>query len=277
MAKETTGLRSIAESRGEMLQIDPRKLKVEPGWNQREEGPDLDAHIDTLAQSIAQVGVREPLRVVWKDGDGYVRSGHCRLRASIRAIEHYKAELKTVPVIAENRYATDADQVCGQIIDNSGKPLTAFETAKVLKKLIDLGWSGQDIAAKIGKSASYVSQVLDLLLLPQNIMDMVKRGEVSATLAIQTYKSLNEDAGAAAAKLREAVGVAQGEGRKRAMPKDMTSDKPQALKAFIRDIFQGADVMKPDGDDGIVVVRMTLEDFEALQARVGFDITVGEE
>lgn len=277
MAKTETGLRSIADSRGEMLRVDPRKLNVEPGWNSREESPELDAHIDMLAQSIKEVGVREPLRVVWKDGQAYVRSGHCRLRGALRAIEHYQSDLKTVPVINEDRYSSDADQVLGQIVDNSGKPLTAFETAKVFKRLMDLGWQAKDIAAKCGKSQAHVSQILDYLLLPANIKEMVLRGEVSATLAIQTYKSLNEDAGATAAKLKEAVDTAHSSGRNRAMPKDMTGEKPVPVRQFVRTIFEGADVIKPDGDDGIVMIRMTMEDWQAFSERFGLDITPGQE
>lgn len=264
MAK-TTGLASMAEGRQDVHKIDPRKLKIEPGWNSREPSPELDAHIDMLAQSIAQVGVRTPLKAIFRDGEAFIRSGHCRLAASLRAIEVYGAELKTVPVMAEDRYATDADQVLGQIIDNEGKPLTAFEKAKVYKRLMDLGWDQTSIAAKSGVSQSHVSQVLDMLLLPNNIREMVARGEVSATLAIQTFKACNEDGEEAYKQLKEAVTAAKSEGRQRAKPSDM-GEKRDSLKKRLRNAFEGADIQ--DAGD-IVTIRINREDWEDIRADCG--------
>lgn len=275
---DKTGLKSIAEGRSDMHRVDPRKLQVEAGWNQRENTSELATHIDMLAQSIAQVGVREPLRVVWRDGQAFVRSGHCRLAASLRAIEVYKAELKTVPVIGEDRHSTPADQFLGQIIDNSGKPLSAFETAKVYKKLIDLGWAGKDIAAKCGVSQAHVSQVLDYLSLPDNLKAMVISGQVSGTLVIKMLKDANGDAGKVIEQLKEAVGVAASQGRKRAMPKDMQGgEKRPGLRKLLKDAFEGSDVIAPDGDEGIVLIRMTTEDFEHVSSALGLDITIGKE
>ena len=97
-------------------------------------------HIDMLAKSIAEIGVKKPLVVYWEDGKAYVSDGHCRLMAAIRAIEVYKAEIKTVPVVTDDRYANEADRIFGQIVHNQGKPFSQLEQAKVFKKLVDLGW-----------------------------------------------------------------------------------------------------------------------------------------
>lgn len=270
------GLRSIADTRGEMLRIDPRKLKIETGWNQREEGAELDAHIDQLAQSIAEVGVRNPLKVVWKDGEAYVRSGHCRLRAAIKAIDVYKADLKNVPVIAEERYADEATQMLGQIIDNDGKPLSAFETAKIYKKLVDLGWQHQDIAKKCGKSASHVSQTLDLLLLPKDVKALVNEGKVSTTLAIQTFKANDESSVKTVKQLNQAVETAKSDGRTKAKPSDVNgTGKPSGnIRSIVKNAFEGCQVLSKSGEDGIVIIRMSVEDFNEIQASLGIGIEV---
>jgi len=44
-----------------------------------------------------------------------VRDGHCRVRATMRAIEHYKADIKTVSVISVT-ICNDADLILNQVI-----------------------------------------------------------------------------------------------------------------------------------------------------------------
>src|SRR6185369_14107363 len=108
MAK-ATGIAQFSEGRSDVHRVDPRKLVLVPGFNMREESPELDEHIDELAQSIAEIGVKKPIEVKLEDGKLLVREGHCRTRAAIRAIEVYKADLKTVPVISVDRYASDEE------------------------------------------------------------------------------------------------------------------------------------------------------------------------
>ena len=79
-------------------------------------------HIDQLALSIAEIGVRKPIEVKLVNGQLIVRDGHCRTRATMRAIEHYKADIKTVPVVSVDRYANDADLILNQVITIAGKP-----------------------------------------------------------------------------------------------------------------------------------------------------------
>src|SRR5882757_2418185 len=145
MAK-STGIAQFSQGSSDVFKIDPRKLFLKPNWNTRDESPELEAHIDMLAQSIAEIGVKEPISVRLEDGKLWVINGHCRTLATLRAIEHYKAEIKTVPVIAEDRYANEADLVLQQIVRNSGKPLTTMEQAKVFKKLLDMGWQQAEIS-----------------------------------------------------------------------------------------------------------------------------------
>lgn len=259
-----SSLKELSEGRSDILKIDPRKIRIKEGWNSREETPDLDAHIDMLAQSISQIGVKKPIEVTMENGEPYVTDGHCRVRAALRAIEVYKADLKTIPVIPVDRYSSEADRVASQIIGNSGKPLTSFEQAKVYKKLLDLGWKGVEIASKIGKSPAHVTQVLDLLTLPENIKAMVLRGEVSGTMAIGTLKAANGDAGKAANELKEAVATANTEGRTRAMPKDTVAGAKRVnVGKAVRDAFEYAEI--DDSGDTHVIITMPIEHFKVLR------------
>ena len=82
MAK-ATGIAQFSQGRSDINRIDPRLLVIVPGFNMREESPELDVHIDMLAQSIAEVGVKKPIEVKLEDGKLLVREGHCRARALI--------------------------------------------------------------------------------------------------------------------------------------------------------------------------------------------------
>lgn len=254
---EKGGLKSIADGRSDIFKIDPRKLAVKDGWNMREQSAELAEHIDMLAQSIAQIGVKEPLTVYWEQGKAYISDGHCRLAASIRAIEYYKAELKTVPVKTEDRYSSEAERVLSQLVRNSGKPLTAFEQSKVYKRLIDLGWQANEIGAKVGLSPARVSQILDLQTLPKPVQAMVVNGEVSASMAVSTVKA--EGSGATAV-LKDAVATAKAEGRKRAMPKD-TGEPRQNIKTLVSEIFERVTI---DDSGDMVQIEMANEDWQTL-------------
>lgn len=215
-----SGISQFSVGRSDVHRVDPRVLIIRHGWNTRDESSELEAHIDALAQSIAEIGVRKPIEVKLEDGELVVKDGHCRTRAAMLAITKYGADLKTVPVISVDRYANDADLILNQVISNSGKPLTVLEQAKVFKKLIDMGWNQSDIAKKVGFSNGRISQILEFLILPPMLQQYIIDGRVSATMVMNTYKRHVGDVNAAVAELEAALAVAASEGRTRAMPKD---------------------------------------------------------
>lgn len=266
MAKNVEGrIRDFAEGRGDLLRIDPRKINVKPNWNSRDfADPANIEHIEQLAGSIAEVGVKEPLRVYLEEGKIWLTNGECRLRATMMAIAR-GIDIKTVPAIAEDRYANEADRIFSQISSNSGKPFTTLEQAKVYKKLLDLGWMAKDIATKAGISPARVSQVLDLLTLPEPIKQMVTNGQVSATMAVTAVKEHNPQE--AVKVLQDAVVEAQQQGRTKAKPSDTakTEAKPphDKLKGIIRDAFEYSDV--DNTDDEMVVIKMPTEHWEKIR------------
>lgn len=266
MAK-TSGLASLSEGRSDLLKIDPRNLSVKANWNSRDmNDPSNIEHVDELAKSIAEIGVQVPLIAYWEDGKAYVSSGHCRLAATIRAIEVYKAEIKTVPVQIADRYANEADRIFGQIVHNQGKPFTPLEQAKVFKRLLDLGWQQNDIAKKAGMTASRVSQILDLLTLPEGVKVMVTAGKVSATLAVQT---VNDQGGTAAEKaLKEGLKVANKEGKSKVTASNLEGSTRINLKKLVRDALKQSDI---NDTAEIVLIRMSEEDFAAIIDAVDFN------
>jgi DNA-directed RNA polymerase specialized sigma subunit len=102
--------------------------------------------------------------------------------AGLQAVMHLieeGVEIKTVPVMVEDRHANEADRIFSQIVHNAGKPLTQLEQAKVFKRLVDLGWAQKDIALKAGISGGRVSQLLELLILPVILQKYIIEGKAS--------------------------------------------------------------------------------------------------
>ena len=169
-------LKDFSEGRTDVYKIDPRRLQIRPDWNSRDfSDPANQQHVEELAKSIAEVGVREPLKVFVENDVPYITNGECRYRAVMLCIER-GIEIKTVPVMGEDRFANEADRLFTQFVSNSGKQFSALENAKLFKRLIDLGWQQNDIAKKTGFSAGRISQVLELLTLPLVLQQFIKIG-----------------------------------------------------------------------------------------------------
>ncbi len=262
-----TGITSLSQGRSDLLKIDPRQLHIKAGWNLRDmSAADTVEHIDMLAQSIAEIGVQVPLRAYWEDGKAWITSGHCRLAGAIKAINVYKAELKTVPVQIEDRYANEADRILGQIVHNSGKPFSQLEQAKVFKKLVDLGWQQGDIAKKIGISASRVSQVLDLLTLPQAVKAMVSAGTVSPTLAVAT---VSVNGSQAEQVLKAGLESAKADGKSKVTAANLSGDSRKAnIRTIIKDCLDSSDV--DDDASEFVVIKMPTEKWKLLRDESGW-------
>lgn len=222
--------------RGDLFRLDPALLNIREGWNARDpESPDNKAHIEELAQSIFEVGVKEPLTVILDQTDGkvYIDNGHMRYFAVKLAMER-GAEIKSVPAKLADKGASEADRVFTQILANSGKPLTPLEMAGTFKRLIDFGWTEDQIAARAGKVRTYVADLLKLRAAPAAIQKQVRAGKISATQAIATIRKNKGDTGKAAKEVTRAVKTAEKTGKKKATAKTLGT---KSVKTEMKEIF----------------------------------------
>lgn len=262
------GMKEIALGRSDIYRMSIDDLHVKDGWNSRvtDFNPE-DADDLALAQSISQVGVKQPLTVYWEDSKTWISDGHRRYGAAKYARDVLGAEIKSVPVQTEERFSSEADRVFSQIVRNSGKPLSPIEQASVFKRLIDLGWTIKDLEMKTGMSRNRIVDLLELQAAPVAVTEMVKTGKVSATLAITTLKKHEGDGRKTATELSRAVDKAESQGKTRATAKHLETEKPKSLKDRLRSLFQDAAITSIV--DGYVV---ELSDEQYAELRTALDL-----
>lgn len=255
-------IKDISKGRTDVYKLAPSDLHIKPDWNTRDiTTPENVEHIEQLAKSIAEIGVREPLKVVWEDNKAYITNGHCRYHAIKLAIKN-GAEIVSVPVLVEDRHANEADRIFTQIASNSGKPFTQLEQAKVFKKLLDLGWKQTDIASKAGVSNGRVSQILELLTLPEGVKKMVADGSVSPSMAMQTVKTEGDKE--AEKKLTTAVKEAKKEGKSRAMPKHVGERGPSPLRVVKDAIEKAFEEQRFDESENMVTLSFPESEWQKI-------------
>lgn len=271
-AGEVVGLKALSNGRSDQYRINPYLLNIKPGWNARDlTAVDNAEHVDELAKSIAAIGVQQPLTVYAEGHKVFVSDGHVRHAATLRAIEVYGAEVKTVPVQTESRGSNEADRILSQITRNSGKPLTPVEKAKVVKQLYDFGWTVEEISAKIGHTVLRVNQLLDLHAAPEAVKALIANGEVSSTLAQQVLNKSGGDGEAALEVLTDAVEAAKAEGKDKATAKHV--DGKVTPKVVVKTVGEKlskpfANVLEDIDDDTAetaeVKIVLTVKDFREL-------------
>lgn len=152
--------------------ISMRISLVEPNRDQPRKYFD-DAAISELADSVRQFGVIQPLLVQKKDGYYEIIAGERRWRAA------KKAGLKEVPVIVKNFSGQEAVEV--SLIENiQREDLNPIEEAKAYERLVhDFGMSQEEVAGRVSKSRSAVTNSMRLLKLGEDIQRMVENGSIS--------------------------------------------------------------------------------------------------
>lgn len=126
-----------------------------------------------LVSSIKETGILQPL-VVAKTPAGYqIIAGERRWRAA------KIAGLATIPVIVKETTAREMLEMA--IVENvQREDLNPIERAQSFERLIEeFGLPVSEIAKRIGKSDSYVSNTLRLLTLPDAIKDGLMSGAIT--------------------------------------------------------------------------------------------------
>ncbi len=128
-----------------------------------------------LAASIAEMGVLQPILVRPLDDGSYeLIAGERRWRAAQRA------GLTTIPAVI--RVTDDVSSVEQALVENLHRQdLTALEEAAAYQQLLDeFGLTHDQIATRVGKSRSAITNSLRLLGLPPAVQHLLADGQLSA-------------------------------------------------------------------------------------------------
>lgn len=135
-----------------------------------------DAGLDELAESIRAQGLIQPIIVTPLHSDTYtIIAGERRWRAAQRA------GLATVPVVV--RAVRDDRQLLElALVENLQRTdLDPIEEAEAFQALLaDFGLSHEEVAQRVGRSRSAISNALRLLRLPESVRDLLRTGALTA-------------------------------------------------------------------------------------------------
>jgi ParB family transcriptional regulator, chromosome partitioning protein len=143
--------------------------------------------IAELADSITKVGLLQPI-IVRAQGEGYqIIAGERRWRAS------RLAGLERVPVRVLSKNATESLEIA--LIENlQRQDLNSIEEARGYRKLLsEYRMTQAELADKVSKSRSTITNALRLLDLPDDVQELVYEGKMTAGHA-RAVLSIPDDA-----------------------------------------------------------------------------------
>lgn len=145
-----------------------------------------EKELNELANSIIKYGVIQPI-VLRSIGEKYeIIAGERRYKASCIA------GLKKIPAIINNTDDNTSAEIA--LLENlQRKNLSVIEEAQSYKKLMDKGFTQEDIATKLGISQSAVANKMRLLNLPKEVQDALLYNRISERHARSLLSLNNED------------------------------------------------------------------------------------
>lgn len=155
---------------GQMMTINIRDIlpnRFQPRIHFEEE------KLSELAESIRKYGLIQPV-VVRQIGSKYeIISGERRFKAS------FLANKETIPAIVVNLTDRECEEIA--LLENiQRQDLTPIEEAVSFKRILDVGYVTQEqLAAKVGKSQSFIANKIRLLNLDDDVQDALLHGQIS--------------------------------------------------------------------------------------------------
>ena len=147
---------------------------IDPKSDQPRKYFDKEA-LEELASSIKENGLLQPILVrEYGEGRYQIIAGERRFRAS------KLAEIDEIPAIILDRDDRKVAEI--SLIENiQREDLNPIEEALAFKTLADeYGLTQEELADKVGKSRSAIANSTRLLDLPQEVLEMVANGDISA-------------------------------------------------------------------------------------------------
>jgi len=245
-------------SRAGMLQVPVENIKPNP--RQPRTSPEIE-NIAQLADSIREHGILQPLVVLPKDAS----SRYTIIAGERRLLAAQKAGLEFVPVIV--READEQQQLEWALVENLQRSdLNPLEIANGYHQLADeFDLSHAEIAERVGKNRTTVSNTLRLLKLSAAVRDAlsgnkISEGHARALLGLPTAQAQSAalqsilERELSVRQVEELVQRLLGERRKK-KPSTKRSPEETALENQLRDALGTRVTLKRGRRGGSLVIR----------------------
>ncbi|MFI3249573.1 MAG: ParB/RepB/Spo0J family partition protein [Eubacteriales bacterium] len=213
----------------------------------------------SLAQSISQMGILQPLSVRKSEQGWVLIAGERRLRAAIQA------ELSFVPCVVLET-TTEKSSVLALVENIQRSDLDYFEEAIAISHLISsYGLSQDEVSKQIGKSQSAVANKLRLLRLSERVVNKLREGRLTErhARALLRLKDENEQLEVLDCVIKVGLNVAQTEMliEQRSSPEDSGASKSKErrkfilkdIRLFLNTIQRDIEVVRAAGVDAVVL------------------------
>jgi ParB family transcriptional regulator, chromosome partitioning protein len=180
--------------------------------------------LSELMASVAEKGIIEPLIVRQHGGRYQIIAGERRYHAAVQV------GLQEVPVIV--REVDDVEVMELALVENlQRKDLTAFEEAEALLQLAQrCGYTHEDMARKLGKSRTSITESLSLGSMPEEVRNLCRLADItSKSTLLQIVRQ--QDPQKMLALVERLVG--QGGATREAVRKETARPKPGRPKQFV--------------------------------------------
>ena len=129
--------------------------------------------LEELARSILSNGIIQPVIVRTKGSDYELIAGERRWRAA------QLAKIHSVPAVVKN--LTDKQATEYAIVENiQREDLNAVEEARSYKNLMNIyNYTQEEVGTALGKSRSYIANMLRVLSLPESIINLLESSKIS--------------------------------------------------------------------------------------------------
>lgn len=263
-------------SKSDLFKVSPGLLLEEENFNPRGafiddyfEQPEVVAHIRRLADSYKRGDYVPPIIVHVREGEIYVRDGHCRRRALNLAISE-GADIRKVEVLELK--GDEAAQTALILTSNDGLSLTPLERAVIYEKRIKWGWTEKEVANEFGRSEVHVRQLLEMMTLPLEMKQMIQRKRVSAYTALELFQEHGMDAVKLVMEASEKKEDVSSGSTKRVTKKDVSPKRPRlgkkmvtAMQTSLSGITNRLDSLTPSEDGEHYALLLSLDEVEELK------------
>jgi hypothetical protein len=193
-----------AGKRQDTITFDATKIIIGSNFNPRSDAALLENVARLKPQILAAGGILQRLWVT-KDANNncLLIDGQSRLLAFRELLAEGLIESPFIKVELFSGMGDEKTRLLMAITANEGKPLEKWELGAAYSRLVNVGMSKDDIAAKLGVSVRHVTEAIVLADTPPELRAMLAAGTVTTGAVMAEVKAVG--ASQAAANLAEAV------------------------------------------------------------------------